>query len=145
MKTDVSDRPPDRESVARDIETREDIDTLMRTFYGRAMSDDRIGYFFTEVVRLDLVEHLPMIGDFWETLLFNTTAYRQHGRNPLVVHAELDRKSPLEPEHFERWLELFIASVELHFSGPRAEFVKSRSRAIAARMLDYVLRDRAAG
>src|SRR4051812_38039447 len=91
----------------RDIENRQDIDAFMTAFYEKAMKDDKIGYIFTDVAKLDLEHHLPIIGDFWETMLFRTGDYSRHGRNPLQVHGELAEKTPLRPEHFERWLETF--------------------------------------
>ncbi|MDI1243752.1 MAG: group III truncated hemoglobin [bacterium] len=117
----------------RDIETRADIDHLMREFYSRATSDDVIGYIFTDVAKLDLDHHLPIIGDFWESLLFGTGAYQQHGRNPLMVHRDLHEKSPLTAGHFARWIELFEFCVDKDFAGERADFLKMRARAIALR------------
>jgi hemoglobin len=127
-----------------DIESRQDIDALMRLFYSKAMQDDRIGYFFTDVAKLDLEHHLPIIGDFWESLLLGGPAYRLRGRSPLVVHAELDAKEPLLPAHFERWLELFRASIAELFTGPRAEFARLRSEMIARRMIEFVAESRVA-
>ena len=127
-----------------DIENRADIDRLMVLFYRRAMVDERIGRFFTDVVQLDLDEHLPVIGDFWESVLFGTTAYRRHGRTPLTVHAELDQKSRLEPEHFDRWIALFTAAVDELFIGPRAEGLKLRAGAIVVRMTEFIGATRAA-
>lgn len=122
----------------KDIETREDIDRLMVRFYERAFADDVIGYIFTDVARLDLKHHLPVIGDFWETLLFGTGDYQRHGRSPLQIHAELSRKSPLRATHFKRWREIFAHTVDEMFAGTRADFAKMRADAIANRMLDYV-------
>jgi len=130
-------------SMKKDIENREDIDLLMREFYAAAMADENIGYIFTDVAKLDLNKHLPVIGDFWETLLFRTGDYGRHGRNPLQVHGELDEKSPLRQQHFERWLEIFTQTVDRSFSGAVAEFIKMRAEAIAGRMLAFVAdRDR---
>ena len=53
-----------------DITNRPDIDRLMNAFYSRALTDETIGYIFTDVAKLDLEHHLPIIGDFWESLLF---------------------------------------------------------------------------
>ena len=122
----------------RDISSREDIDALMRRFYGSAMTDPVIGYLFTDVAQLDLKHHLPIIGDFWESALFGTGVYAKHRRNPLLVHAELDPKSPLEPHHFERWLELFEESVDESFAGARSDFLKQRAHTIAMRMREFV-------
>jgi hemoglobin len=122
----------------KDIENREDIDELMRAFYKRAIADDVIGFIFTDVAKLDLEHHLPIIGDFWETLLFRTGDYSKHGRNPLQVHGELNEKTPLRREHFTRWLEIFAETVDRKFAGDTAEFIKMRAGAIAERMLEFV-------
>lgn len=123
----------------KDIETRADIDDLMNRFYARAMTDETIGYIF-EIAELDLKHHLPIIGDFWETLLFGTGNYQKHGRNPLQVHAALDKKTPLFLKHFERWLEIFRETIDETFDGTRADFLKLRAGMIANRMLDFVSR-----
>lgn len=124
--------------MKRDIDGRSDIDRLMHEFYARAMSDDVIGYIFTDVAKLDLDHHLPIIGDFWETMLFRTGDYGRHGRNPLQVHGGLAEKTPLRYEHFERWLEIFRGCVDEMFAGDTANFLKLRAGMIANRMLEYV-------
>ena len=124
--------------MKKDIETRADIDDLMNRFYARAITDETIGYIFTDVARLDLEHHLPVIGDFWETLLFGTGNYQKHERNPLQIHHALHQKSPLSAKHFRRWLELFRAAVDESFAGARAEFIKLRAEAIANRFLNFV-------
>lgn len=124
--------------MKRDIENREDIDKLMHAFYAQAMADDVIGYIFTDVARLDLDHHLPIIGDFWETMLFHTGDYARHGRNPLQVHALLNARETLTLDHFTRWLEIFNASVNDLFEGERADFIKMRANAIANRFLTYL-------
>ncbi|MEQ1605831.1 MAG: group III truncated hemoglobin [Pyrinomonadaceae bacterium] len=121
-----------------DIQNREDIDSLMKTFYSRAIADELIGHIFTDVAKLNLERHLPIIGDFWETILFQNGKYQSHGRSPLMVHGELNEKTPLLPEHFVRWFGIFTETVDNAFSGERADFIKVRARAIAARMLSYV-------
>ncbi|MCC6826461.1 MAG: group III truncated hemoglobin [Acidobacteria bacterium] len=120
--------------MKQDILNREDIDLLMREFYSRAMSDEMIGYLFTEVAMLDLEHHLPVIGDFWETILFGTRSYQKYGRSPLYVHKILDDKEPLLIEHFRRWVAIFDECVDKDFEGENAESIKMRARAIASRM-----------
>jgi len=85
-----------------------------------------------------LEHHLPIIGDFWETLLFRTGNYQRHKRNPLQIHGELNLKTPLRVEHFRRWLEIFRQTVDELFAGERAEFAKLRAEAIANQMLNFV-------
>ena len=125
-------------SLKKDIESRADIDALLEAFYEKATSDEVIGFIFTDVAKLDLARHLPIIGDFWETLLFGKNAYQKHGRNPLRIHAELNLKTPLRHEHFRRWLHIFRETVDEYFAGERAEFAVSRAEAIANRMQNYI-------
>lgn len=127
-----------------DIENRDDIDRLMVRFYTDALADEKIGYIFKDVAKLDLESHLPVIGDFWETILFQNGVYARYGRTPLAVHGELNEKTPLLFEHFTRWLELFEAAVNKDFEGPNADFIKSRAHAIANRMFMYVSGEQAA-
>src|SRR5687767_907384 len=124
--------------TVNDIATRGDIDRLMHVFYARVLVDDVIGYIFTDVAKLDLEHHIPIIGDFWESLLFGTSAYSKHGRHPLLVHKELHKKVALTDAHFERWLEMFTETIDEMFAGERAEFLKMRAHAIAARMQEFL-------
>lgn len=124
----------------KDIENRADIDDLMNRFYERAMTDEIIGYIFTDVAKLDLDHHLPIIGDFWETMLFGTGDYQKHGRNPMQVHGELSQKSSLTFDHFDRWLEIFNETIDETFAGETTDYLKTRANAIANRMLEYVSR-----
>lgn len=121
-----------------DIETREDIDQLMLSFYERAMRDEVIGYIFTDVAKLDLEKHLPIIGDFWDSMIFGSGKYQKHGRHPMMIHGELSAKSPLDFRHFNRWLEIFDTTVDEMFSGERAEMIKMRAEMVANRMLNFV-------
>ena len=121
-----------------DIETRGDIDRLMDEFYSRAFEDDLLGHIFKDIAKLDLETHLPLISDFWETLLLGNQVYARHGRHPLSIHAELNEKAPLEARHFRRWLQIFGETVDELFRGERADFAKSRAHAIANRMLNYI-------
>jgi hemoglobin len=123
-----------------DIETRKDIQALMVDFYDLAFADDMIGYIFTDVAKMDLDEHLPVIVDFWESMILGTGSYQARGRNPMLIHHQLAEKTPLLPEHFERWLELFESSVNKLFIGERAELIKHRASSIAERMVANICR-----
>lgn len=117
-----------------DVNNREDIDLLMNEFYSRALKDDLIGYIFTDVAQLDLKHHLPVIGDFWETILFRTGNYARHGRNPMQVHLALNTKEALKPEHFERWIEIFYGVIDEHFEGPNTEILRQKAAFMAQRI-----------
>ena len=115
----------------KDIENKEDIELLMRTFYAKAIPDDVIGHYFTKVIQMNLDEHLPVITDFWETVLFGTAKYRS---NAVEVHQQLHAKSAFTDVHFERWVNLFRSAVDQLFSGDKAEQAKQRALSIATVM-----------
>lgn len=114
-----------------DIQNRTDIDKLIADFYGKVMTDETIGYLFTEVANIHLESHLPRICDFWENVLFQTPVYQG---NPMDVHIALHQKSPLSNVHFERWVALFIETVNELFEGELAERAKQRAQSIATVM-----------
>lgn len=104
-----------------DIETPEDIERLVRAFYGRAMTDPIIGFIFTDVAHLDLEEHVPKISAFWETILLGAQSY---SGGVFAVHADLHAKVGLRDGHFERWLQLWFGTVDELFAGERANLAK---------------------
>jgi hemoglobin len=112
----------------RDIETREDCERLVRAFYERAFEDPLIGWLFTDVAKLDLEAHLPVIASFWETILLGARSY---GGGAFRPHAELHLRAPLRAAHFQAWLVLWRATVDELFAGPRAELAKSHAERVA--------------
>jgi hemoglobin len=115
----------------RDIETRADIEVLMNAFYEKAMKDEVIGFIFTDVAKLDLKHHIPIITDFWENVLFNSGSYV---RNAMAPHFMLNAKEKFVPQYFDRWLQLFTETVHQNFSGARAELACNHANSIAAIM-----------
>lgn len=118
-------------NTSKDIESREDIEQLIRKFYDRVKVDDTIGIIFTEVVKMDWDHHIPLIVDFWETILLDHPVYT---RNAMEVHYTLNRKWPLKPIHFQRWLELFYSTLDELFDGPVCRLAKKRAQGIAGLM-----------
>jgi hemoglobin len=128
----TADRPPaDDTGAVQDITDRADLDALLRAFYARAYADDLIGFVFTDVTHMDLELHLPVIVDFWETVLFRTGVYQ---RNALQPHVNIHAMSPLRPEQFERWLHLWRTTVDERHAGERAERAKVQAERVAGSM-----------
>ncbi len=126
----------------KDIENRIDIVNLMNAFYLKALNDETIGYIFTDVAKLDLEHHLPIIADFWEMLLFGTVNFQaKYGRSPMQKHIELNAKEPLVSKHFDTWLKLFYSTVDEMFQGEKADTAKFRANAIANTMFMKVSQD----
>ena len=114
-----------------DLRTTRDIQLLVDTFYQQVLKDEVIGHFFNEVIQLDLETHMPVMYQFWESILFGLHEYKG---NPMVKHIALNQKSRMEPEHFERWLSLWTSTVNKLFSGPKADEAIQRAGHIAALM-----------
>src|SRR5665647_1089897 len=111
-----------------DLRNRDDVLTLVTTFYRRAFDDELLGPIFVDVARMDLAHHLPIICDFWETVLFQAGLYR---RNALQIHLSLNARAPLGAPHFERWLRLWTTTVDDAFAGEKAELAKTQAARIA--------------
>ncbi|CAM3041344.1 group III truncated hemoglobin [Prescottella defluvii] len=112
-----------------DLTGRADIDRLLRAFYERALVDPLLAPAFETLAVVGLDEHLPVVGDFWEQILFRTVRYQGHFG---PVHDALHRQHGLAGERLERWLALWCAVVDEEFAGPNADRAKTKARAMAA-------------
>ena len=65
------------------LESREDIEFLVNTFYKKVAKDETIGFFFTDVAKVNWDLHLPKMYSFWESLLFGQASYKG---NPMAMH-----------------------------------------------------------
>ena len=116
----------------KDITSREDIEQLVDQFYQKVIKDELIGYIFTEVMHLDWKVHIPIMYNFWDSMLLGSANY--HG-NPMVKHIDLNRKEPLKKEHFERWNALWKETNELLFKGPKSKEAITRAQHISKLMM----------
>lgn len=117
--------------MKKDIETRADLEGMLRAFYEKAFADELIGHFFTKVVPLNLDTHIPVITDFWEAIIFNKHSYK---KNVMVVHQHIHNLSHIKKEHLDRWVEIFTETVEEMFDGDKATLIKQRATSIATIM-----------
>ena len=117
--------------MKKDIDNREDIDLLMNVFYGKLLKDDSINYIFTDVIKINIKTHIPVIADFWESLLFNRNIYHN---NPMKIHLDIQNKTPLLKHHFDTWLGYFNSTVDQLFEGSVALKAKERALSIATVM-----------
>ena len=120
-----------RTDALTDIAGRGDIAALLRDFYGRAFRDALLGPVFVETARMDLDAHLPVMCDFWETVLFRAGTYR---RNALRPHQRLHARADLKPAHFTRWLTLWCVTVDERHAGSKADLAKLQATRIAGAM-----------
>ncbi|MBI3139096.1 MAG: group III truncated hemoglobin [Sphingobacteriales bacterium] len=117
--------------MKNELQNREDLLKLVTRFYEKLLADPSISYLFTEVAKIDLDHHLPVLVDFWDSILFQSDTYRKNAMEP---HLRLHHQSPLRKEHFTTWLLHFKASVDELFEGEKAFQAKERATSIATVM-----------
>lgn len=113
-----------------DIQTKEDIQQLVNSFYTGALADPEIGPVF-KAANFSLNNHIPVMVSFWETILFDIHTYKG---NPMLKHLELNQTTPLLPAHFERWMEIWKETINKHYAGPRAQEAIKRAASIGQMM-----------
>ncbi len=109
--------------MRHDITGRDDIQRLVVAFYRDAAMDDLLGPIF-HAAHVDWSVHIPKLVDFWAWQLFGERGY---DNNPLRAHEPAHRRTPFRPEHYERWVELFVETVDALFEGPVADAAKARA------------------
>lgn len=112
----------------KDIENKDDLYLLVDEFYKKLLSDSSISYIFTDVVKIKLEEHLPILVTFWSQSLFNTGGYYN---NLTQMHLDISKKEYLTPELFKIWINHFNSSVDENFKGENAEKIKTQALSIS--------------
>lgn len=113
------------------INTRKEVDFLVRRFYSQIRVHDTLGPIFNEVVK-DWDTHLIHLSDFWEMILLQSGPGA--GKfNPIQVHREVDAAvdNSIEQAHFGNWLELWFSTIDRYFEGETANFAKEHARRMA--------------
>ena len=115
----------------RDIAKREDIEIFLKAFYTNVIADKNIGRIFTEIVPINWDHHIPLIADFWESILLDNPVYK---KNAMEVHYKLNQLFPLQQSHFDSWLSIFNNTLDGMFEGEKVMLAKKRAHAIATLM-----------
>jgi hemoglobin len=104
-----------------DIDNKERIELMIRTFYGALLSNDEIKPVFANT---DFEKHMPHMVAFWSFVLLDEAGYTT---NLFDKHVNLGIKK----EHFGIWLEHFENTIQSLFEGPKAEMAIQRAQVIA--------------
>lgn len=115
-----------------DITNRRDIEKFIILFYQNVIKDDTIGTIFTKIFPLNWEQHIPLMTDFWETILLDNPVYK---KNAMEIHYELNKTYKLKKKHFDAWLHLFNTTIDNMYSGEKVLLAKKRAAGIAALML----------
>lgn len=107
----------------KDIESREDIQILIDTFYDGVLNDPIMRPVFEESLP-HWEHHKKRVVGFWENWLFQSGTY---DGGMMWKHSARHATQPMTKERFERWLAYWITTVDQLFKGKNAEFVKSKA------------------
>lgn len=113
------------------LESREDIEHLINSFYAKVVKDETIGFFFTQIAKVDWDKHLPKMYAFWESVIFGQMSYKG---NPMGAHFPINEMQAMEQKHFNRWLQLWTAAIEENFKGENADMAIYKAENIAKLM-----------
>ncbi len=118
-----------------DIANRSDIEILVNTFYAEVNKNEKLGYIFNDIAKVDWVHHLPKMYSFWGSILLGEHSF---SGNPMVKHVELSKIASMTEVEFNEWLLLFVKTVDELFEGQIADEAKRRATTIARIMLSKI-------
>lgn len=124
-----------------DVQAHADVQQIVERFYAQMLEDPIVGFIFTDVAKIDLQEHLPIIVNFWSDILFKQNEYTG---NALRKHLQLNQLIALKPGHFTRWLYLFNHAVDECHAGANAQLMKARAEMVA-KSISAAITDRKKG
>jgi len=112
-------------ALVTDLDSRTAIHDVVVHFYREVVFDELLGPVFDEVAEVDWSQHLPKLVDYWCRVLL-----REPGYDGLILaaHRHVHEMQPFRVEHFDRWYELWVASVDSRWAGPRADAAKAHAR-----------------
>ncbi len=110
-----------------ELATRADVELLVRSFYRYAAMDELLGPIFS-AAHVNWGAHVATLTDFWAWQLLGERAYTGH---PLRAHEPVHARTPFADAHYERWLDLFVSTVDENFVGDTAELAKHRATKMA--------------
>ena len=114
-----------------DIKSRADVEKLVISFYEKVKKDETIGIIFNDIMKVNWDHHIPVIVDFWDSVLLDADVYHKNAMEP---HFHINKIFPLHREHFDAWLALFVQTVDENYEGPVAKLAKTRAKGIAGIM-----------
>lgn len=111
-------------TLKKEIQSQEEVKVLVDSFYDKVNRDPLLSPVFNDFAKVNWEEHLPVMYSFWGSILLGDFTYKG---NPFLKHIPL----PIDKTHFDRWLALFMETIEEHFTGEKAEEAKQRANSIA--------------
>ena len=114
----------------KDVTIREDVFFLVNTFYDKIKKDEMLGPIFNGMIK-DWDKHMVLLTDFWSSQLF---IERTYNGNPIEIHRKVDAYAnhSINEQHFGKWLNYWIQTLDEHFEGDNVFILKNRARKMAS-------------
>lgn len=125
-----------------EINSREDVQTLVHAFYTKIRRDELLGPIFNSTIPNEKWdEHLIKLTDFWESNLFGIRKFKG---NPTQKHIDLDMRmqNSIEQKHFSHWIHLWFETINELFEGERAEKAKNAARKMSTMQFIAIWKNR---
>lgn len=121
----------------RDLDSKEEILEMVTRQYADVVQDDLLEpYFNFGPDNIDWQAHIASVTDYWLHVVLLAPDY---DIDVIESHRHLHEHSAFTPELFDRWLQIFVDTVDGGWRGPNASLAKKRAtgmaRAMAARYL----------
>ena len=118
--------------MKKDISSRKDIKFIISKFYELLLVDEKMIPFFKDIVAQNhLEEHLEVISDFWNDILFDTTTYKN---NTMQKHLDKNAFVKFQKAHFAIWTSYLFQTIDTNFEGEISQRMKNRATSIATVM-----------
>ena len=119
-----------------DLADRADVHDLVVHFYREIVFDELLEPVFAEVAEVDWSVHIPKLIDYWCRVLLGDAGY---DGAILTAHRHVHDLEPFRLEHFDRWYELWVQSIDAAWAGPLAERAKHHAARIGASLARQLL------
>lgn len=120
-------QPP--EHRGRDLDDRAEIVEFVTRFYREIAQDQRFHHYFGTLANVDWHAHTLDLTDFWSGLLLGGP--HQLADEVIEAHRWLHDADPFDQALFDRWLEIFDATLDDGWHGPLTETARRRGHGIA--------------
>ena len=108
--------------------TKAHIAELVVHFYARVSKDDLLGHVFNNVGNVNWDKHIPLLCQFWNSIMLKTGEYRG---NAYAKHVSIGQQTAIKEIHFLHWLQLFQEEAVEHLPIEAANAITKRAELIA--------------
>ena len=103
--------------MQKEIKELADVELLVKAFYNKVLLDELLAPHFAGI---DFEHHFPRMIGFWAFILLDIEGYKG---SVMEKHSHL----AIGATHFDRWVQLFTATVDELFTGEKAILAKQRA------------------